>query len=99
MPRYAPMQDSASQWIARIASIEQRMNALAAQQTEYITVGNSKYILDGSGNAQIIMGDMSSAPQGIGTSSTFNVSTGLTGYGLAVLISGTWRSLAGFTYP
>ncbi len=100
MAQITPSQNSMDQLFARISGLEERMAALAAQLTRYITVGNSDYVLDSSGNAQIIIGDMSGAPSGIGTTAaTFNTSTGLTGRGIAINVSGTWRSLAAYTYP
>ena len=99
MPNTPADLSSASHLAQKLAMLEAKVNALAGQQSYYLQPGMNIYVLDSSGNAQIILGDISSAPQGVGSSSTFNVSTGLTGRGLAVNEAGTWRSLAGFTYP
>jgi len=83
------MLDNSSALIQRINSIEARLNALAQQQTTYVTIGNSVYILDGDGNAIVILGEISAAPQMVGTMAMFNAPTGLTGRGLAVYNAGT----------
>lgn len=48
--------------------------------------------VDNHGKTQVIIGNIATDP-------VSGASTGLSGYGLAVLVSGTWRSLAAYTYP
>lgn len=94
MPQYIRNQNDNAAYLARrIQAIETKLNALAALQTIYITAGNSYYVLDDNANAIVILGDISSAPQGVGRSTPSSVSTGLTGRGIAAYTNGSWSQL------
>ncbi len=96
MPQYVPNQNSSLEiFYQRLRRIDHRLDALAALQTVYVAKGNSYYILDTSGNAVFILGDISTAPMGVGTSSPSSVSTGLSGRGAASYATGTWELVSG----
>ena len=69
--------------------IWQQIQLMKNQLAAFLTVIP---IVDNHGNTQVIIGNMATDPR---TGKT----TGLTGYGIAFLQSGTWRSLAAMTYP
>lgn len=94
MPQYIRNQNDNAAYLARrIQAIETKLNALASLQTIYITNGNSYYVLDANANAVVILGDISTAPQGVGRSNPSTVSTGLKGRGIASFASGSWVQL------
>ena len=82
------------EWVQQMfQSIAKRLHALENSQTQII--------LDQYGNAVIIIGQLN---QTVTTGASFGMAgttagTGLTGAGIAVNVSGTWRSLANYTYP
>lgn len=90
MPRFiGDTVDNFGQFIARLDRLEHRLDAQAALQTMYLTKGNSYYVLDDNANCVAILGDISTAPQGVGGTQT-NTSTGLTGRGIAVYNGSSW---------
>lgn len=94
MPRYiADTNNNFEVFYRKLADIEAKLRALASMQTIYITYGNSYYVLDSKGDSVVILGDISTAPMGVGTTSPSNVATGLSGRGIASIASGTWTQL------
>lgn len=70
----------ANQWFAvRLAQMEADIRALKAQRTQYV--------VDASGASQAIIGNLATDPNGN--------PTGLTGFGVAVLVGGEWVDASG----
>lgn len=94
MPRYIANQNNNFEVFYReLAEIKAKLRALAGLQTIYVTYGNSYYVLDSSGDAVAILGDIDKAPMGVGTGTQTSVSTGLTGRGIASYKTGSWVQL------
>lgn len=94
MPAYiANQNNNFEQLFRRITALESKVRALAGLQTIYITPGNSYYVLDSNGDAQVIIGDISKAPMGVGRSNPSTTNTGLTGRGIASYRTGSWVQL------
>jgi hypothetical protein len=74
-----PVIPPAGQWFAnQLAAIKADLAALKSQRTQYI--------IDAEGVCRAIVGNLASDPAG--------KSTGLTGFGIAVLKSGKWVNVA-----
>lgn len=80
-------------FLGELARMRHRLDALAGMQTTYLGKGNSYYVLDDNGNTVFILGEISAAPMGVGTSSPSTTSTGLSGRGAASFKTGTWTQI------